>query len=161
MHPLVEEAAKKAAIAWLEVDGQPPYPVWCLWQDGALYVIHGLGEQPAPGLADAATIVVRLRGDHGGQIVAWTATARTIRQTDDLWDTVAPALAAKRLNASGSAEDLAQRWAEYSTLTQLSPAGEDVLPLGDASLAAPPRPTPATNRSKNPFRLHRVRKNRR
>lgn len=158
MHPLVEEAARKAAIAWLEVDGQPPYPVWCLWLDGALYVVHGHGEQPAPGLAEAARVVVRLRGDHGGQIIAWPAEVTTLRQTDDAWDTAAPALAAKRLNASGTAEALVQRWAERAHLSQLTPIESEPLPQGRESQAAPPRPTPAANRTKKPFRLHRVRK---
>ena len=41
MHPLVTEAMKKAAIAWLDVGAGPPYAVWCLWIDDALYVVSG------------------------------------------------------------------------------------------------------------------------
>ena len=52
---------KRAAVAWLTVPGQPgPYPVWCLWLDGALYVVSGPGEQPAPGLAGAEVREIRV-----------------------------------------------------------------------------------------------------
>src|SRR5262249_56744548 len=59
VHPLVDEAMKKAAIAWLSVEtGRTdegrlprasgptgrPYPVWCLWVDVALYLVSGPGE---------------------------------------------------------------------------------------------------------------------
>src|SRR5207248_4638873 len=67
MHPLVEEAMKKAAIVWLSTGGRP-YGVWCLWVDDALYVVSGPGEQPAPGLAEATGALVTARGDHGGRV---------------------------------------------------------------------------------------------
>ena len=69
MHPLIEEAMKKAAIVWLTVADARPYGVWCLWTDGALYLVSGPGEQPAPGLAEATEALVTARGDHGGRIV--------------------------------------------------------------------------------------------
>jgi hypothetical protein len=74
MHPLVSEAMKKAAVAWIGVAPNPAFPVWCLWVDGALYVVSGPGEQPAPGLAAAPTASVTARGDHGGRIVTWRAS---------------------------------------------------------------------------------------
>jgi hypothetical protein len=56
VEPLVEEAAKKAAVAWLAVPGAgPAYLVWCAWLGGSLLVVSGPGEQSAPGLAEAAT----------------------------------------------------------------------------------------------------------
>ena len=53
------------------------------------------------------------------------------------------------------------RWATDCVVSRLTPDAEpveagDTLP--DASLAAPPRPTPAARPAKRPFRLHRVRK---
>src|SRR5258708_13229632 len=98
MHPLVTEAMKKAAVAWLEVGARPAYPVWCLWIDGALYVVSGPGEQPAPGLAQASTARVHARGDHGGRSLAWTAMVDPVRPHSALWAPVLPALPPKPPN---------------------------------------------------------------
>jgi hypothetical protein len=76
----------------------------------------------------------------------------------ELWATVAPQLAGKRLNSAGT-EALVARWESAARVWQLTPDGDadsgDALP--DSSLAAPPRPTPATTAVRRPFRLHRVR----
>jgi hypothetical protein len=156
MHPLVSEAMKKAAITWIGVGERPPYGVWCLWIDDALYVVSGPDEQPAPGLRQASSVTVSARGDHGGRIVTWPAAVERVAPGSDLWETVAPQLAGKRLNSLG-AEDLAARWAESCTISRLVPAG-DLVELPEGSLAAPPVPTPATNTTRKPFRLHRVRR---
>jgi hypothetical protein len=160
--PLIEEATKKAAIAWISVPGQPgSTPVWCLWQGGALFVVSGTGEQPAPGLAEAATATVTLRGDHGGRVVSWPAEVSTVDPKGEEWSAVVPQLTAKRLNASGGAEQVAARWAAECVVSRLTPAGpptESDLTLPDGSLAAPPPPTPATRTTRRPFRLHRVRR---
>jgi hypothetical protein len=161
MHPLVDEAMKKAAVAWLQVGTARPYPVWCLWLDGALYVVSGPDEQPAPGLAEAATVAVTVRGDHGGQILSWPATVRPVEPGSEEWDKTAPQLAGKRLNASGTADETVARWAASCVVSRLTPSGEpsalgDTLP--DDSGAAPPPPTPAARRTGTPFRLHRVRR---
>src|SRR5689334_22998054 len=91
-HALVEEAMKKAAVAWLAVDGRPAYAVWCLWLDGALYVVSGSGEQPAPGLAEARAATVSARGDHGGRIVSWPAEVFPVEPGGETWAAVAPQL---------------------------------------------------------------------
>ena len=161
MHPLVDEVMKKAAIVWLTVDGGRPYPVWCLWIGDALYVVSGPGEQPAPGLAEAATALVSARGDHGGRVVTWPADVRRVVPDGELWPTVVPQLAGKRLNASGTAEETAARWAAGCVVSRLAPAGDptEVGPtLPDGSGAAPPPPTSATRLPAKPFRLHRVRR---
>jgi hypothetical protein len=67
--PLVEEALKKAAVAWVSVGDGPALALWCLPLEGSLVVVCGPGEQSAPGLAETATATVRLRGDTGGVIV--------------------------------------------------------------------------------------------
>jgi hypothetical protein len=157
VHPLVDEAMKKAAVVWL---GRPGQPVWCLWIDNALYVVHGPGEQPAPGL-DAATVDVTVRGDHGGQILTWPASVSTVEPGSDEWGRVVPQLAGKRLNASGTAEQTAARWAAGCVVSRLSPVDGPVVAgpdLPDDSGAAPPPPTPAARRPRNPFRLHRIRR---
>lgn len=157
VHPLIDEAMRKAPIAWLTVGDGPAYGVWCLGVDGALYVVSGPGEQPAPGLAEAAEALVSVRGDHGGRIATWPAAVARVWPGTDEWDTVAPQLAAKRLNASGSAEALLERWAAECAVFRLVPAAEP-LAMSDDSFAAPPLETPAARRTRKPFRLHRVRR---
>jgi hypothetical protein len=160
--PLIEEAMKKAAVAWLTVPGAgTAFAVWCLWIDGALYVVSGPGEQPAPGLAEAGEAVVTARGDHGGRIVSWPATVSRLTFGTDEWDTVAPQLAGKRLNASGTAEQTVARWGAECVVSRLAPAGTPTEAGGtmpDGSLAAPPPPSPAVRTTRRPFRLHRVRR---
>jgi hypothetical protein len=154
MHPLIEEAAKKTAVAWL--DGRL---AWCAWFDGTLYAVSGPGEQDLGHLGERAEVT--LRGDHGGRIVTWPADVARVDPGGEEWQRIAPQLAGKRLNASGGGEELVARWAAGNVLFALRPAGDpaaagDTLPAG--SLAEPPRPTPAANRTRRPFRLHRVRR---
>jgi hypothetical protein len=158
--PVVAEAAKKAAVAWFSVAGGPAYPLWCLPVDGILYVVVGPGEQDAPGLADAEQATVTLRGDHGGRIATGPATVARLAPGTPEWDTVVPQLAGKRLNASGTAEQLAARWqADGCAVLALNPTGPAVTAgdLPDDGEAAPPRPTPARVDVRRPLRLHRVR----
>jgi hypothetical protein len=160
-HPLVDEAMKKAAVAWIAVNGHPAVALWCLPLDGALYVVSGPGEQDAPGLPRATGAVVTLRGDHGGRIVTWPAEVSQVDPRSEEWTRVVPQLAGKRLNAPGPAEALMARWAADCVVNQLTPIGDPVEAretLPDASHAAPPRETAAARRTRNPFRLHRVRR---
>lgn len=161
-HPVLDEAMKKAAVAWVAVGAGPALGLWCLAADGALYVVSGPGEQSAPDLADADRATVTLRGDHGGQIVTWQADVTRLRPGTEQWSTVAPQLAAKRLNAPGSAEDVVSRWAaDGVAVTRLAPAADEPATgsaLPDGSLAAVPRETPAVRPVRRPFRLHRVRR---
>jgi hypothetical protein len=159
--PLVEEAVKKAAVAWLSVGDGPALALWCLPLEGSLLVVSGPGEQSAPGLAEAATATVRLRGDTGGLIVEFEATVERLDPAGADWATVAPQLATKRLNASGTAEELVARWVESGcAIVRLTPSEGSAVSapdLGDESGAAPPRDTPARVAVRRPFRLHRVR----
>jgi hypothetical protein len=154
-HPLIEEAGKKAAIAWL--DGRA---AWCAWFDDGLYAVGGPGEQDLSHIG-VDTVEVTLRGDHGGRIITWTAAVTRVEPGGDEWARIAPQLAGKRLNAPGATDDLVARWAAECVLYALRPvdgpveAGAD-LPTG--SLAEPPRPTPAARPARRPFRLHRVRR---
>jgi hypothetical protein len=160
--PLVEEAVKKAAVAWVSLGDGPALALWCLPLDGSLLVVSGPGEQSAPGLADAATATVRLRGDTGGLIVVVEATVERLDPAGADWATVAPQLATKRLNASGTAEELVARWVETGcVIVRLTPSEDSAMAapdLGDESEAAPPRDTPARVAVRRPFRLHRVRR---
>lgn len=100
--------------------GHPPYPVWCLWIDGALYVVSGPDEQEAPGLALAAVVLVSARGDHGGRIVTWPARVSRVRPDSEQWAAVVPQLAARRLNGP-PAPDLIDRWSRSAWIMRLSP----------------------------------------
>ncbi|MFE0590035.1 hypothetical protein [Micromonospora echinospora] len=159
--PLVDEALKKAAVAWVRVPDGPALALWCVPLDGALFVVSGPGEQTAPGLAGASEAEVTLRGDHGGRIVTFPARVSRVEPESEPWASVAPAVAGKRLNASGSAADLVRRWAtDGCALNRLEPAGTPLAgsALPDDSLAEPPRDTPAVRQTRKPFRLHRVRR---
>jgi hypothetical protein len=172
---LVDEAMKKAAVAWVAVDDGQAQGLWCLPLEGALYVVSGPGEQPAADLVAAARagatepklaggtarVTVTLRGDHGGRIVTWPADATRLDPAGEAWTIVVPQLAAKRLNASGTADTVIARWAAECAVIRLAPASEPTEAgptLPDSSLAAVPRPTPAANQTAKPFRLHRVRR---
>lgn len=159
--PLVDEAMKKAAVAWVSVPGGPALALWCVPLEGALFVVSGPGEQAAPGLAGASEAQVTLRGDHGGRIVTWPAGVTRVEPGSETWTIAAPLVAAKRLNASGPTAELVRRWeTDGCALNRLMPAGVplagEALPAG--SLAEPPRATPAVRATRKPFRLHRVRR---
>jgi hypothetical protein len=159
--PLVDEAMKKAAVAWVSVPGGPALALWCLPLEGALFVVSGPGEQSAPGLADATEAQVTLRGDHGGRIVTWPARVSRLAPGTEHWETTAPLVAAKRLNAPGPTAELVARWAaDGCAVNRLEPAGEPLAGAGlpADSLAEVPRETPAVRATRKPFRLHRVRR---
>lgn len=159
---VVDEAIKKAALAWIAVGDGQAHALWCMPLEGRLIVVSGPGEQNAPGLADASRAEVRMRGDTGGLIVIFQATVERITPGSEDWTTVAPQLAGKRLNASGTADELVARWAQAGcAIVRLTPAAEQSVSapdLPEVSDAAPPRDTPARNEVRRPFRLHRVRK---
>ncbi|WP_341718892.1 hypothetical protein QQG74_03700 [Micromonospora sp. FIMYZ51] len=159
--PLVDEAMKKASVAWVAVAGGPSFALWCVPLENALFVVTGPGEQAAPGLADADEAQVTLRGDHGGRIVTWPARVSRVVPGTEEWETLAPLVGAKRLNAPGPTADLLARWAaDGCALLRLAPAGAPLhgAELPDGSLAEPPRPAPVVRPTRRPFRLHRVRR---
>jgi hypothetical protein len=159
---VVDEAIKKAAVAWIAVGDEPARGLWCMPLEGALLVVSGPGEQSAPGLAEASRATVRLRGDTGGLIVVCDVTVQRVQPGTEDWDTVAPQLAGKRLNAPGSAEEVVARWAATGcAVVRLTPAAEPAVTrpdLPDTEEAAPPRDTPARVEVRRPFKLHRARR---
>jgi hypothetical protein len=106
-------------------------------------------------------VSVGARGDHGGRIVTWPVTPTRVEPGTETWATVAPQLAGKRLNASGTSEALIATWAEHSAIYRLAPgetASVDANVEGATAERAVPRESPATRRTAKPFRLHRVKK---
>lgn len=160
MHVLVAEAMKKAAIVWIATGDGPAFGAWCLPADDALYLVSGGTEQPAPGLVAGAVVTVAARGDHGGRIASWRASAEQVAPGTEAWDTIAPQLASKRLNSTGPAEALVAKWVTDSAIFRLTRADEDVTGSSATagSGAAVPLPTPATTRVPKPFRLHKVKR---
>ncbi|WP_433298349.1 hypothetical protein ACQP2F_43210 [Actinoplanes sp. CA-030573] len=160
---VLDEALKKAAVAWVSVGDGPALGIWCMPLEGSLIVVSGPGEQYAPGLADASRATVRLRGDNGGLIVVSDVAVTRLVPGSEEWATVAPQLAQKRLNASGTADEVVARWAETGcAVVRLTPSEQDVTTAPDLpadSGAAAPRETPARIETRRPYRLHRVRKN--
>jgi hypothetical protein len=160
MTGVLDEAIKKASIAWISVGDGPAHALWCMPVETSLAVVTGPGEQFAPGLAEASRAEVRLRGDHGGLIVATQATVTRLDPSGQEWAEIAPQLAGKRLNASGTAEELVARWADTGcALLRLTPAEETLVAAPDLpadSSAAAPRETPARVETRKPFRLHKV-----
>lgn len=160
---VVAEAIKKAAVVWVSAGGAPAVALWCVPSEGSLLLVTGAGEQPAPFLADAATATVTMRGDHGGHIVTWPASVTRVEPGTEQWETAAPLVAGKRLNARGGTDQVVERWARECVLLRLTPSGppieaNDSLPHDPQTTA--PRPTPAARATRKPFRLHRVRRRR-
>lgn len=140
--PLVAEALKKAAVAWVAPAGRPARALWCMGHEDALWVVIGPGEQSAPGLEQAGEAYVTLRGDHGGRIITWRAAVSRVEPGQPEWDDVVPRLAGKRLNAPTDAAGLVSRWEHECQVHKLSPVGEPTeagVRLPDVSHAAPPR----------------------
>ncbi|WP_131740534.1 hypothetical protein, partial [Actinomadura roseirufa] len=157
---LVEEAAKKSGLLWLDLPGLPqPRAAWHIWHDGSAYVLTGGdGEQPLPGLPEADRVTVILRSkDKGGRLLAFTAACAHVEPGTELWDEVAPMLAKDRLNAP-THEGQVDRWAADSYIVRLTPTGELTEAPGGHSgdyAAVRPVPTPATTAGPPPRLLGR------
>lgn len=142
---LVEEAAKKSGLLWLELPGLPqPRAAWHVWHDGSAYVLTGgEGEQPLPGLPESAQVTVILRSkDKGGRLVSFVADAEQVEPGSELWDEVTPIIAKERLNAA-THEGQVETWATESWIVRLTPSDETV-EASDAYATVRPVPTPAT-----------------
>jgi hypothetical protein len=162
--PLVVEATKKAGLVWITAPGQPrATATWFVWVDGghgeAAYIVAGPGEQPVPGLVNAATCAVSVpSADKHGRIITWTAAVHPVEPAGAEWDAVVPGMIIKRLNLPDSA-GAAERWARDCVVLRLAPTGE--VPEAGASLpaeslAAAPAPSPARTATRVPFTLHRT-----
>ena len=162
---LIEDAVKKSGLVWIKAasTARASQPVWHVWHEGALYVLTGGIEQPAPGGLDglapddgAARALVTVRGkDTNGRLATFETTVTRITVDSEEWSVVVPALQAKRLNLPDGAA-APERWARECTLWQLRPTGtvtETVDEPSTTSHAVAPPPTPARSRVPRPLHL--------
>ena len=153
---LVEEAAKKSGLLWLDLPGLArPRAAWHVWHEGSAYVLTGgEGEQPLPGLPEAERVTVIVRSkDKGGRLVSWTAAVSEVEPGGEIWEAVTPRLAKERLNAT-SHEGQIERWARESYLIRLTPTGEVTEAPGrhrDDYASVRTVPTPASTAGRRPF----------
>lgn len=150
---LLDEAMKKSSLVWVGVPPARSRPAWYVWLNGSAYVLTGGdGEQPLPGLPEAATAEVTVRSkDKGGRLLTWTADAAEVEPGSPEWEELKPHLFKARLNASP--EHGPEFWARESYLLRLTPNGHySELPGAYAdSPAVRTVPTPATNATARPF----------
>ncbi len=151
----VDGAMKGAGVVWLSPDrgptGAPEHPsstgpVWHVWSAGACYLLTGPGEQPLPGIVDGARCQVTARDSAGGRAITWAATVETVDPAGPEWRSVAPKLAAGRLNG-GDPVVVVSTWPGRLTILCLRPTGDLATArtgLPDGSQAAVPLPSPAT-----------------
>ena len=112
---------RKAAIVWITVPGGGTFPVWPLWHDGALYVLHGGGEQAAPGLPEAPTATVAVPAKGARELVlTFRARVEQVPSSSAEWRTLTPLLIPKRLNLRDQATAV-DRWATGSSVSSLVP----------------------------------------
>lgn len=151
---LVEEAAKKSGLVW--VNGRA---VWHAWADGALVVVGGPGEQPLPGLADGGSAEVTVRSkDKGGRLVSWRASVVRLAPDGAQWAAAAAELKGRRLN-SPYGEGVTEHWSRKCEVFRLVPDGvpsEHPGAMPDESGSAAPVPTAATTREPAPAALPRL-----
>ncbi|RKE20999.1 pyridoxamine 5'-phosphate oxidase family protein [Streptomyces sp. TLI_171] len=153
---LVEEAAKKSGLLWVQPAGQPhARPLWHAWHDGAVVVVGEGGEQPLHGLAAGATAALTLRSkDKWGRLVAFTATVTLLAPGTPAWDGAVEELKGKRLNAPDT-DTITDRWARECRVLRLEPTGP-LAALPTDALTAPPMPSPVTTRQPVPAGLPKL-----
>jgi len=157
---LLEEAAKKSGLLWVQPAGQArARALWHAWHDGAVVVVGDGAEQPLHGLTAGSTAVVTVRSkDKWGRLTGWSATVTELEPGSEAWTGAVEELKGKRLNAPDT-DTITERWARECRVLRLAPAG----PLGeqpgampDGSLAATPMPTPAATRRPIPVGLPKL-----
>jgi 8-oxo-dGTP diphosphatase len=118
----IADVSRRAGLLWLSVAGQDrPYPAWHIWSGGRAYLVTGPGEQPLPGLAEAALVAVTVAAkDPGSHLITWQARVHQVTPGSPELDSVAGQLAAGRLNPAPGA---AGRWAAEGAVYGLTPVG--------------------------------------
>ncbi len=149
---LVNEAATKSGLVWVDVPGDRAWPAWHAWDGERLLVVSGPGEQTLPWLPERVVVVFRSK-DSGGRLLSVPAAVREIVPEDPEWSSAAAILRAERLNAT---EDATTRWAQHCTIRTLTPFGSPLERPGrylEESGAAAPVTTAATTSRWRPWHL--------
>ncbi|HET7309687.1 MAG TPA: hypothetical protein VFJ17_00015 [Mycobacteriales bacterium] len=154
---LIEESAKKSGLLWVRASGprHRAQPMWQLWHEGAIYVLTGGIEQPAPeGLADHAFVTLRSK-DKDSRLLTIEADVEAVDPDTEEWADVAALLLNKRLNLPDG-EQAPERWRRECVVFRLRPTGGVVETPDDpttSSHAAVVPPTPAKTRVPRPLHL--------
>lgn len=157
---LVEEAAKKSALVWVQGAEGPARALWHIWHEGAVCLVgDGPDEQPLTGLGlvDGGTATVTVRSkDKGGRLVGWPARVVELAPGGEAWTAAVGELKGKRLNAA-DADAIAERWARECRVLRLEPVFDAALvAAGAGSLAAVPLPSAAVTRRPIPAGLPKL-----
>lgn len=150
---LLSEAMNKTGVLWVDVEGDRPWPVWHVWDDGAAYVVSGPGEQPLPWLPKEVRLMVKSK-DTGGRLLTVPAHTYVLSPESDTWVRAADLLKASRLNA---VDDCFTRWANQCTITAFLPFGVPLERPGSyesGSGRGQPARTAATTTSWRPWHWH-------
>jgi len=162
----LEAAMKTGGVVWLRpvdaiagTSAVPPTtgPVWYVWSGGACYLLTGPGEQVLPGIVHGGRCRVTARNTAGGRAITWTATVEAVDPAGPDWATIAPKLAAGRLNG-GDPVAVLPTWPGRLIIFCLRPTGAfDTAETGfpDVSHAAAPLPSPATTAYRMPSDITR------
>ncbi|AUA11433.1 MULTISPECIES: hypothetical protein [Streptomyces] len=156
---LVEEAAKKSALIWVQGTEGTARALWHIWHEGAVCLVgDGPGEQPLQGLGLAdggsATVTVRSK-DKGGRLVSWPARVVELAPGGEAWTAAVDELKGKRLNAA-DADRIPERWARECRVLRLEPTAGALAEHPTGSLAAAPPPSPAITRRPIPAALPKL-----
>ncbi|MEU8873508.1 hypothetical protein AB0D24_20475 [Streptomyces javensis] len=156
---LLEEAAKKSALIWVQGTEGAPRALWHIWHEGAVCLVgDGPDEQPLRdlGLTDggSATVTVRSK-DKGGRLVSWSARVAELPPGGEAWTAAVDELKGKRLNAA-DADHIAERWARECRVLRLEPTPGALAEHPTGSLAAAPLPSPAITRRPIPAALPKL-----
>ncbi|MFD7505511.1 hypothetical protein [Streptomyces sp. NPDC059850] len=157
---LVEEAAKKSALVWVQGSEGAARALWHIWHEGAVCLVgDGPDEQPLKGLGlvDGGTATVTVRSkDKGGRLIGWTARVVELTPDGEAWTAAVGELKGKRLNAA-DADSIAERWARECRVLRLEPVpGAGLVAADSGSLSAAPLPSPAVTRGAIPAGLPKL-----
>ncbi len=123
--PDLDEAGRRSSVAWVALDDGAARLVWCLWHDGALWLVIGGMEQSLPGAQTAGRALVTLPGKaaRNDQVVSWTADVSVVAPGSAEGEAVVPLLHERRLNPPDG-EEQPERWARESLLVRLAPTAD-------------------------------------
>ncbi len=150
---LLSEAMNKTGVLWVDAEGDRPWPVWHVWDDGAAYVVSGPGEQPLPWLPKDVRLMLKSK-DTGGRLLTVPAHTYVLSPESDMWVRAADLLKASRLNA---VDDCFTRWANHCTITAFLPYGQPLERPGSYDTGSgrdQPARTAATTTSWRPWHWH-------